>query len=171
MRKVLSFILALVIISVCAAVNVSAVEEMEEVYVNYTPGSSASRVVSADISWGSLVFEYKDAVEGTWNPTTHQFDNYVAARWECVTNANAITVTNHSNTNISVSLTYTNYSAFSGLTGSFDKSSFTLESAVGTSRNAAPTQTAYLTLSGTFVPSGTASSNGYAVGAVTVIIR
>ena len=171
MRKVLSFILALVIISVCAVVNVSAVEEMEEVYVNYTPGSSASRVVSADISWGSLVFEYKDAVEGTWNPTTHQFDNYVAARWECVTNANAITVTNHSNTNISVSLTYTNYSAFSGLTGSFDKSSFTLESAVGTSRNAAPTQTAYLTLSGTFVPSGTAYSNGYAVGAVTVIIR
>ena len=171
MKKILSFILAFVIISVCAAVNVSAVEEMGEVYVNYTPGSSASRVVSADISWGSLVFEYKDAIEGTWNPNTHQFDNYVAARWECDTNANAITVTNHSNANISVSLTYTNYAAFSGVTGTFDKPSFTLESAVGTSRNAAPSQTAYLTLSGAFAPSGTAYLNGYAVGAVTVIIR
>ena len=131
MKKLLAIALTLAL-ALCLAVPAFAAEPdigtnngTASVKVNgtYAAGSAADEVISVDVSWGSMSFTYHDTVEGSWNDETHNFDGAVAAHWTCETDANKITVTNHSNVAIKAELSFAADSAYSGITGSFGKTS------------------------------------------------
>lgn len=118
-----------------------------DVKATYNPGEPGGTVHSVDITWGEMAFTYNAASEGTWNPDTHQYDGREGSgRWSA--SGNTVTVTNHSNTAVTVNLTYNAAEGFDGISGSFDNASLPLATAVGTSVNEAPTAAATLTLDG-----------------------
>lgn len=118
----------------------------------YNAGSSAAEVISVDVSWGSMSFTYNDTVEGTWNDETHNFDGAVAVHWTCETNANKITVTNHSNTVVEAQLTFAKV-ANTNIVGSFTETVGTandgvmeIATAVGTTVENAPSVDAFFNI-------------------------
>jgi hypothetical protein len=171
MKKFLAIALTLAL-ALCMAVPAFAAEPdigtnngTASVTVNgtYNAGSSAAEVISVDVSWGSMSFTYHDTVEGTWNDETHNFDGAVAAHWTCETNANKITVTNHSNTAVEAQLTFAK-AENTNIVGSFDKSILNLETAVGTTYDEAPSAVAYFTIT-----SGSIAADGE-LGTITITI-
>lgn len=125
---------------------------------NYTPATAGS-TVSLDVAWDAMSFDYNEASTGTWIPGEHRYDtsNAVAAGWS--TDKKKITVTNHSDTEVTATLGFTNTSGVD-LVGTFysydgqstyqplSESSFDLESAVGTEVSAAPKAEAWFGISG-----------------------
>ena len=125
-----------------------------DVYVTYQEGESSATIYSVDIVWESMEFTYTAASEGTWNPSTHTFIGVEGASWSFANNK--ITVTNHSNANVNTSFSYTPAANFSAVSGAFvdvhkdaiHNATLTLNSAVGSTLDKAPSGTAYLSLTG-----------------------
>ena len=125
-----------------------------DVYVTYQEGESSATIYSVEIVWESMEFTYTAASEGTWNPSTHTFTDKESASWSFANNK--ITVTNHSNANINTTFSYTPITSFSTVSGTFvdvDKkalpnATLALSSAVGSTREEAPSGDAFLSLSG-----------------------
>ncbi len=171
MKKMVSVLLVLAL-SLCmgisafaANITTSGGSTGTDVKGTYVQGTYSDVIYSVDVAWGSMEFTYTDASRGTWNPVTHVYDDAIAAAWSCDTDANKITVTNHSNTEISARLTYTSGAGFTGITGSFSKSTINLATAEGVLPVNAPTDSSYLTLSGEL--SNSAGSKAI-IGSVTV---
>lgn len=70
--------------------------------VNVTVDHKFDEVYAVDINWGSLEFTY-NTTYGGWNKTTHEYDN-VSGNWD--TASKTITVTNHSNKDVTVKTVY-----------------------------------------------------------------
>lgn len=179
MKKFFTTLALILALSLCVSLTAFATEPdigenngTASVTVNgtYNAGSVAQEVISVDVSWGSMSFTYHDTVEGTWNDETHNFDDAVAAHWTCATNANKITVTNHSNTDVEAQLTFakavnTNIEgSFSETVGTANDGVMLIESAVGTPRDAAPYADAYFN-----VTAGSITANGE-LGTITLKI-
>lgn len=169
MKKLLVVVLALALL--CAMpLNASAItvgnggSDSANVKGTYVPGGTSSAVYSVDITWGSMEFTYTAASEGTWNPQTHAYDSATPAAWSFATGANEITVTNHSNAQVTATFKYTPDAAFSAVKGTFSEESVVVESAVNTTYATAPAKTVTLTLEGAI----TESNNN--IGTVTVTI-
>lgn len=155
MKKMISVAVALVVIlamsTAAFATDASATLESLtsqtiDVTGTYQAGNEASTVYSVDIAWGSMAFTYTAAYSGAWNTDTHEYDGYQDAAWSCESGGNKIAITNHSNTPVIASLLFT--ATESTVSGTFDESTITLDSAVGTAFADAPSQMAYLTMSG-----------------------
>jgi len=125
-------------------------------------------VISVDVTWGSMEFIYTDDFDGNWNPENHTYKDSKAAYWSYAEGANKIAVTNHSNTAITASLTYTPKAGYSGITGSFSQNNIVVQTAVGTLPSNAPTGSSNLTLSGALDKNVAAST---VIGTVTVTIN
>lgn len=130
-----------------ATITTGSGREFKNVFGTYQAGS-ATTVYSVDITWGNMKFTYVDASDGEWNPLTHTYDGATTAGWTCDEGANEITVTNHSNAAVGVTLTYSATEGYAGISGTFDKNTLNLATADGTARDEAPTATATLTLRG-----------------------
>jgi len=113
-----------------------------------------------------MQFTYRD-FDKAWDTSNHVETNVAGtARWYCDTDANKITVTNHSNVAVTATLSYD--ATNNDVSGSFgNNSTLNLATAFGTTYEQAPTASAYLTLSGTY--SG-AEDTFVKVGTVTVTI-
>lgn len=149
--------------STIGTANGTASHDVKATYVAGTPGST---VYSVEITWGEMEFTYTAAAEGTWDPTTHTYDNGEGGgNWTA--NGNTVKVTNHSNTDVTATLTYTAAEGFTGIDGRFDNASLPLATAVNTSVENAPNATSTLTLYGTLDPSVTTSTT---VGTITVTL-
>lgn len=72
-------------------------------------------VISADISWENMTFNYTAGSQGVWQPDSHSYSGGTKGAWS--DNKPAITVTNHSNAAIIAEFDFT--SAVSGLVGTF----------------------------------------------------
>lgn len=153
MKKLFTFVLALILVIYPVTLNANAQTENGVVYVTYNPGSAAVNVVNFTVEWGSMEFSYNAAVGGTWDPTTHTYTGQTPASWTCESGANEITVTNHSSTELEVSFAYYATADYESVVGTFDNSSATLDSAVGKATSQAPSLTTTLTLSGEINPS------------------
>lgn len=141
------------------------------VSADYRDGASTGTVYSVDVTWGTLAFTYTAFGEGTWNPQTHAYD-MTAGGWS-VNDAGGdeITVTNHSNAAVDVTLSFAAEPGFPGVTGVFsvngtETDRVSLPTAEGTAVEAAPSKTAKLLLNGS-IPVGT---TGAAIGSVTVTV-
>lgn len=174
MKKLLTIILSLALLSMASVTAFAASpitsedgSDSADVKGTYVAGGSATTVYSVDITWGSMEFTYTDVSSGTWNPQTHQYDGAATAGWSCATDANKITVTNHSNAAVIAQLSYTPDAKYSGIAGSFTKETLALATAEDTEFSNAPSDSAELTLSGK-LSSDTAASTK--IGTVTVTL-
>ena len=117
----------------------------------YQSGTAADEKISVDIVWEAMNFTYTAASQGTWNPVTHIYDGATAGGWS--DNNPAITVKNHSNTDIYATLDFT--TDVTGIVGTFTEASGTandnileLATAVGTEVANAPPATANFGING-----------------------
>lgn len=174
MKKVLTIILSLALLSMAsvtafAASPITSVggSDSADVKGTYVAGGTAATVYSVDIAWGSMDFTYTDASQGTWNPENHQYDGAVAANWSCETDANKITVTNHSNAAVIAQFSYAPESGYNGINGAFSNETLNLGTAVGTEVSSAPSGSVTLSLTGELSSETAANTK---IGTVTVTL-
>ena len=170
MKKILSLALVLVMmmslsVTAFAATNTGG-DTTIDVKAVYSSGATTPDVVSVDISWGVMEFTYSVGGTHTWDPVNHEYKDNTSATW--TPKGNTVTVTNHSNVAIKAELSFAAESAYTGITGSFgEDATLLLASAVGTHKDAAPTDAAALTLSGTLASTVTEATK---IGTITVKI-
>ena len=131
-------------------------------------GGAGGKVYSVDITWGDMAFTYT-AEAGIWDPKTHTTTSSTGGVWTVNnTDGDKITVTNHSNTDVTATFSYAAASDFDGISGTFDNASLNLASAVGTAVDEAPNGTAALSLSGAL---GSTTADNTKIGTITVTLN
>ena len=146
----------------------TASHDVTATYVDGSSGGAGGTVYSVDITWGDMAFTYT-AEAGIWDPTTHKTTGAEGGAWTVdKEGGNTITVTNHSNTDVTAAFNYAPAEGFTGITGSFDNASLALKSAVGTEVKNAPSGTAALTLDGALGSDTTANTT---IGTITVTLN
>lgn len=105
----------------------NGVSDRAEITVNgvYEAAHKADKVISVDVKWDAMKFIYAGTSEGSWNPNTHTYDNVTdSAGW--LPETKTIEVANHSNTEVSVLMTFEKDTSVTGnLNGSFQESNGT----------------------------------------------
>ncbi len=173
----LAMVLSLAIVPAAAATTTNNITTIggtasHDVTATYKTSSSGSTgggtVYSVDIAWGDMAFTYTAGSAGTWDPATHSVTGGTGGAWKADSEGgNKITVTNHSNAEVTATLTYTAETAFNGISGTFGNATLNLATAVGTTPSTAPSDYTTLSLSGK-LDSGTA--NGTKIGTITVTL-
>lgn len=146
----------------------TASHDVTATYRADSSGGAGGTVYSVDITWGDMAFTYT-AEAGIWDPATHKTTGAEGGVWKVdKEGGNTITVTNHSNTGVTAAFNYAPASGFEGISGSFDKESLALKTAVGTEVANAPSGTAALTLDGALGSDTTANTT---IGTITVTLN
>ena len=119
-----------------------------DLWLDYTDDSSVETVYSIDVVWTDISFTYSDGDSASWNPITHAYDLVLSsAGWKDV--SGSVTVTNHSNASIEVSVTFEPLSEPNGTaTLNISGGEFTLDSAEGTLYEAPTTKSVSITADG-----------------------
>lgn len=150
------------------AVGGTATHEVKATYKADPSGGAGGTVYNVDIAWGDMAFTYT-AAAGTWDPAKHAYTGAEGGTWAVdKEGGNTITVTNHSNADVTAAFSYAAAEGFTGISGSFDKESLALKSAVGTEVANAPSGTAALTLDGALGSDTTANTT---IGTITVTLN
>ena len=145
----------------------SANHDVTATYVAGSSGGAGGTVYSVDIAWGDMEFTYT-AAAGVWDPGTHTITGADGGTWSATnTGGNKIKVTNHSNTAVTATFSYAAASGYEGISGSFDKTSLDLATAVGTEVSNAPSDSAALSLSGALASNTPTSTK---IGTITVTL-
>lgn len=173
MKKMISVLLVLAL-SLCMGITAFASDieadggkASADVKGTYVSGGTKSTVYSVDVTWGSMEFTYTSYFIGNWNPDTHTYDDSTEEKWTCDENANKITVTNHSNTHVLATFSYTSEGIHDSINGDFDKDEIFLLSAVDKPLAEASTGSSLLTLSGML---NDEEAVAVVIGSVTVTI-
>lgn len=173
MKKILSLILALAMI-MSLSVTAFAAEGVtnggtDTADVKGTYSSEATvTVYSVDIAWEGLSFTYNGAFEGNWNPKTHEYENATAAGWAA--GNGTITVTNHSNTAITATPSYSPATGYESAGVSFSTAALqvaTADNGVDGAAGTAVTGTITVTPTGS-LPEGT---EDVTIGTITITIN
>lgn len=173
MKKLFTILALVLTVALCASFAVSA-ETLTEtltalgttapqnVTLDYDPINEAT-VYSVDVAWDDLAFSY-DAGDKEWKPANHSYETK-NARW---TNTDgSITVTNHSNAAVAVTVAYTD-ATDGDVDVSLANGTFKLDRAVaGTELDEADAKTATLTVN---TATSTVPTADATVGTVTVTI-
>lgn len=125
-------------------------------------------VYSVDIAWEGLDFTYNGAFEGNWNPETHEYEDAMAAGW-AVGNGK-ITVTNHSNTGITATPSYTAKEGYETASMNFSTSALqvaTADNGVGGAAGSAVVDSISVTPTGS-LPEDTENAT---IGTITITIN
>ena len=169
----LTFLLIFSLVTVTAfaadttTINGASRTATKDVTASYRSSAGGGTVYSVDITWGSMEFTYSEGSGTTWDPATHQYNSGGAGVWS--NSGNTVTVTNHSNAQVTANLAYTSETEFAGISGSFgNKSTMTLATADGTTVENAPKDTAELNLSGALDSKVRSSTK---IGTITVTIN
>ena len=96
--------------------------------------SDEKKVYSVDVTWGSMDFTYTRTITPVWNEQTKDYDQQTNAKWSAV--GNYIQFTNHSNIEVTASMSYQKGRGYSSVNGTFSKGRLVLPSALGKSMNA-----------------------------------
>ena len=130
-------------------------------------GGAGSTVYSVDITWGDMAFTYTEEA-GVWNPATHETTGAGGGIWKATSpDGNKIKVTNHSNAAVTATFSYAAATGYDSISGSFDKTTLNLATAVDTEVSNAPSDTAALTLTGALDSTVTTSTK---IGTITVTL-
>lgn len=141
-------------------------QEPIDVTAKYNDGATEPTVYSVDLTWEDMTFTYNESGARTWDPDTHTYTDSTSAGWDKTTAA--VTATNHSNTEVTVSFTYTPQGA-TGVNASMSKDSFKLAAGVENKPNEAATDSSILTITGT--PNNSVTAEGVTIGTITVTIE
>lgn len=146
----------------------TASHDVTATYRADSSGGAGGTVYSVDITWGDMAFTYT-AEAGIWDPKTHTTTSSTGGVWTVNnTDGDKITVTNHSNTGVTAAFSYAAADGFTGINGTFDNASLNLESAVGTTVEAAPKATTSLSLDGAL---GSTTADNTKIGTITVTLN
>lgn len=115
MKKIVSLILSVILLlslSITAfATETNSITEAEgaassDVTASYVAGNAGGTVYKVDITWENMDFEYHDVSNPVWDAENHVYlsEDAKPAHWE---GKGTITITNHSNTNLAVTPSYT----------------------------------------------------------------
>ena len=141
--------------------------DVKATYVAGSSGGAGGTVYSVDIVWGDMAFTYTEGA-GRWDPATHQTTGASGGVWTVNnTDGNKIKVTNHSNAAVTATFSYAAATGYDSISGSFDKATLNLATAVDTEVSNAPSDTAALTLDGA-LDSNTAANT--TIGTITVTL-
>ena len=175
MKKLLSLLLAtLLLISLSTNVLAVKLDTLGEegsteidVTAKYQASSNTPTVYSVDIKWESMTFTYTETGTKNWNPSNHSYstDN-VQGAWD-KTSA-TITITNHSNAAVDVTLTPTITQGL-GITGILMDPTATLDAGVEGNYAGADSHTSTLIITGT--PNNAITADGVKVGTIKVTIQ
>ena len=133
----------------------------------YESTGTVATKVSVDIAWTDMLFTYTEGSQGTWDPSTH---TYVGAKGGSWSDDATITVTNHSNTDITATLSFesnedTVTGVFTETSGTEGDNILNLDSADGLTVENAPSASA------SFGLSGSVTASNEAIGVITVLIE
>ncbi|MDM8247265.1 hypothetical protein QUW49_01220 [Lacrimispora saccharolytica] len=173
MKKILSLILTLTMV-VGLSVTAYAADGItsggtDSANVTGTYKSEATiPVYSVDITWEGLSFTYNGAFEGNWNPETHKYEDGTVAGWAA--GNGTITVTNHSNTAITATPTYSTEAGYESAGMNFSTSALQVATADnGVDGEAGSAVTGKITVIPTgSLPEGTKDAT---IGTITVTVR
>lgn len=173
MKKILSVILTLTMVislsvSAFAASGITS-GETDSCDVKGTYSSEATvTVYSVDIAWGGMDFTYNGAYDGTWNPETHEYEDATAAGWSA--GNGTITITNHSNTDIIATPSYTAKEGYESAGMNFSSSALqiaTADNGIDGAAGSAVVDTITVTPTGS-LPAGT---ENVTIGTITITIN
>ena len=139
-----------------------------DVTAKYNDDATEPTVYSVDLTWEDMTFTYNESGTRTWDPDTHTYTDTTSAGWDKVTAA--VTATNHSNTKVTVSFTYTPQGD-TGVTASMSKLSFILAAGVENMPNDAATNSSLLTINASTKPNSSVTAEGVTIGTITVTIE
>lgn len=138
------------------------------VTAKYNDGATEPTVYSVDLTWEDMTFTYNESGTRIWDPDTHTYTDTTSAGWDKFTAA--VTATNHSNTAVTVSFTYTPQGD-TGVTASMSKLSFILAAGVENYPDEAATDSVVLTIKGDTKPNDSVTAEGVTIGTITVTIE
>ena len=169
MKKAITLLLALVLVLSMSIPALAA--ESGDIKVTYSQPDPA-RVTYVDLTWGSMEFNYNSGDTKVWNPEKLEYEIVPGkaedASWTPVNEGgDTVTVTNHSNTGLLVTVVYTPAEE-NGVSGTLENSSFLLATAEGTDKNNAPKGSAKLTLDPASRPASWSTEGATTIGNITV---
>ena len=176
MKKIVSLVLALVLVMALATTAFAAGELNEtttsntgNVMAQYVDASNeAAEVISVDVTWGAMTFTYTKSGDYVWVPGDHSINgDGISYAW--TPNGNTVTVTNHSNVDVEVEFAFAALDAYNAITGSFTyEGETTLDAGVEGAYAAADKVVATLALTGALADTVTTSTQ---IGTVTVTLK
>lgn len=173
MKKILSLILAstmtisLSVTAFAAGGITSGGTDSSDVKGTYSSEATVT-VYSVDIAWEGLSFTYNGAFEGNWNPETHEYEDVTAAGWAA--GNGTITVTNHSNTDITATPSYAAKDGYESAGMNFSTSALqvaTADNGIDGAPGSAVVDTITVTPTGS-LPEGTEDAT---IGTITITIN
>ncbi|MBE7000703.1 MAG: hypothetical protein E7428_11040 [Ruminococcaceae bacterium] len=94
-----------------------SMEQSVVVKGKYTLEGTQEKIISVDIAWDPMEFEYKEVADLNWSTENHTYSNPQADDWMPTTNT--IRLGNHSNIPIGVTFAYTPKDGFSDVSAKF----------------------------------------------------
>ena len=170
MRKSI-FSIALCVVLLLSMSTTALAAESGDIKVTYSQ-PKPEKVTVVDLAWGSMEFNYTDGGSTkVWNPEELKYEIVEGdgeAGWLPMNpGGDTVTVTNHSNTGLLVTVTYTK-AAENGVDGAMENGSFLLATAEETDVGEAPKGSAKLVLDNNSVPASWNESGATTIGNVTV---
>lgn len=139
-----------------------------DVTAKYNDSAAEPIVYSVDLTWEDMTFTYNESGTKIWDPDTHTYTGTTSAGWDKY--SAAVTATNHSNANVTVSFTYTPQGD-TGVTASMSKLRFILAAGVENYPDDAATDSSLLTIKGDTKPDSSVTAEGVTIGTITVTIE
>ena len=137
-----------------------------DVKAKYTVVSTTPASYSVDLQWTDMTFTYTREDTHIWNPLTHTYKTGSRSGWDKT--RGSITVTNHSNVDVKVTVAYLP-EPDTGIKGILKNASAKLKAGTVGDYKGADRMTATLTVSGT--PEKTVTEAGTKVGKLRITIQ
>ena len=166
MKKLLHALLLLILPGLIAASAAAVGSQEIDVNARYRTVSNAPASYSVDLRWSDMTFTYTREDTHTWNAKDHSYKTRSTGGWD-KTRA-SITVTNHSNVDVQVTITYTPVEN-TGITGTLRNGTGTLEAGTVGDYDGADSMTATLVISGT--PTEMPAGSETRIGSLKVTIQ
>lgn len=169
MKKATALILALILVmslsTSALAATITTGDQNIDVKGKYLDNTKTPTVYSVDVSWGAMQFTYTESGAMTWDPANHTYTDSTSGSWTA--NGNTVTVTNHSNAEVTATFVFEALDDYNDITGKFDVESEKLDAGVENGYDAADSVTAKLTLEGELAETVTDYTK---IGTITVKI-
>ena len=135
-------------------------------HARYKTVSKAAASYSVDLAWSDMTFTYTRENKLTWNAKDHSYKSRSSGRWDRT--KGIITVTNHSNVDVQVTITYIPLEN-TGITGTLRNGSRKLKAGKEGDYEGADSMTATLVISGK--PSELITEEETKIGTLKITIR
>lgn len=172
MKRIISLMMtmALLLSALCVGAAAASIDSSggtsHDVWAKYIEGAQTD-AYKVELKWGSMQFTYSAAKE-EWNVDDHVWDIVDAGGWKVNgTDANVITITNHSSKSVTAKLGFTSTSE-AGIGGSFSKTNVVVGSAADAGK--AVVETVTFTPTGTLTKTKDNAEGFVTVGKITITL-